>query len=600
MLRFNLLIVFSTVFFSIYSQTSAQQLEKAILLYEEFQDYTSSDATDLEIVEQEIIYEDALKLLKEVQTSGTVEEFKVANYFELLLNFEYGVSSLFIGDYESAFEDFQKIEPKILSYKESDFPLKYSKENKNYIIEWKHFASNQSEFFSMLVETSFNLYKQDDLVNYFNKYRNSAKRTENLDYVVYNLLIQSIDPSGMFGDLLKSIQSIGGNEPIFSNLEMTEFALIALKSYHGFTSERKEELKSKGVNSMEQGLTTLLKYVDNTNKTSCSNLAEGYYLVALNSPNQINLLRAANYCFENYSNIQLRVNELDFLRKSIEIAKLYTEKNYDSAKAIGLKATKYLDKFIATSNCELYSEIASNYNYWKETSLGNEYLVKYSNCKEDQIKLAKKNARVAKRANSNLNIYAGVYVLPLIAYNDKRDYGGVLNISRNKLSYEFSYLKIQNKKENVFDLWIREVDGISQKDFSLWSGSYSHFQLKYHEDEEAPYVGFLAGYAYKNFDSYTSNVINNTTSVSTIESFNPEVKQFIGMINIGMMQLRKGVGIDAYYGFGFNYSKYNNGTTIDRTTSTIQNPSLQNRKDTYFGFIMRFGLTFGLNFGSGN
>ena len=95
-------------------------------------------------------------------------------------------------------------------------------------------------------------------------------------------------------------------------------------------------------------------------------------------------------------------------------------------------------------------------------------------------------------------------------------------------------------------------------------------------------------------------MINNTTSVSTIETFNPEVKQFIGMINIGMMQLRKGVGIDAYYGFGFNYSKYNNGTTIDRTTSTIQNPSLQNRKDTYFGFIMRFGLTFGLNFGSGN
>jgi hypothetical protein len=301
MLRFNLLIVFSTVFFSIYSQTSAQQLEKAILLYEEFQDYTSSDATDLEIVEQEIIYEDALKLLKEVQSTGSVEEFKVANYFELLLNFEYGVSSLFIGDYESAFEDLQKIEPKIISYKESDFPLKYSKENKNYIIEWKHFASNQSEFFSMLVETSFNLYKQDDLINYFNKYRNSAKRTENLDYVVYNLLIQSIDPSGMFGDLLKSIQSIGGNEPIFSNLEMTEFALTALKSYHSFTSERKEELKSKGVNSTEQGLTTLLKYVDNTNQTSCSNLAEGYYLVALNSPNQINLLRAANYCFENYS-----------------------------------------------------------------------------------------------------------------------------------------------------------------------------------------------------------------------------------------------------------------------------------------------------------
>jgi len=199
-----------------------------------------------------------------------------------------------------------------------------------------------------------------------------------------------------------------------------------------------------------------------------------------------------------------------------------------------------------------------------------------------------------------LNTYFGINVLPLLNSNVKRDYGGVVNFTKRKFALELSYLQINQNKENIFDLWIKEVDYASQDNVSRWDGFYAHIQPKFFDSDEQNYVGLLLGYAQKSFDPMEANITNIETSILSTGTFNPSEKQYIAMINIGGMRLNRGFGVDMYWGFGATYNQFNLGFNQDKNKFTIDNPLLENRKAPYFGFIMRFGINIGLNLGRGN
>lgn len=58
--------------------------------------------------------------------------------------------------------------------------------------------------------------------------------------------------------------------------------------------------------------------------------------------------------------------------------------------------------------------------------------------------------------------------------------------------------------------------------------------------------------------------------------------------------------MDLYWAFGPNYNQFDPGNEqIDREAYTIDNPLFEYRKDVFFGFEIRLGLTIGLNFGNG-
>ena len=113
-------------------------------------------------------------------------------------------------------------------------------------------------------------------------------------------------------------------------------------------------------------------------------------------------------------------------------------------------------------------------------------------------------------------------------------------------------------------------------------------------------MGLLFGYAQKDFESLMSNVTHDADGVFSIETFTPKVTQYIAMINMGALVLAKGVGMDGYLGIGATYNQWEPGNAINTDNYTIENPVLENRKDHYFGVIMRVGLTMGLNFGRAN
>ena len=72
------------------------------------------------------------------------------------------------------------------------------------------------------------------------------------------------------------------------------------------------------------------------------------------------------------------------------------------------------------------------------------------------------------------------------------------------------------------------------------------------------------------------------------------------MANFGGMALGRGFGADFYMGIGATYNQWDWGNALSNDDITVDNPVLENRKDAYFGLIIRVGMTMGLNFGKGN
>jgi hypothetical protein len=80
-----------------------------------------------------------------------------------------------------------------------------------------------------------------------------------------------------------------------------------------------------------------------------------------------------------------------------------------------------------------------------------------------------------------------------------------------------------------------------------------------------------------------------------VNAFSPTNKQYIGMLNFGVMNL-KGFGFDAYMGLGAAYNQFDGGNSEvwNKDGFTIEDKMVANRKPNYFSFIMRIGLSVGL------
>ena len=66
------------------------------------------------------------------------------------------------------------------------------------------------------------------------------------------------------------------------------------------------------------------------------------------------------------------------------------------------------------------------------------------------------------------------------------------------------------------------------------------------------------------------------------------------MVNSGILLL-KGFGCDLYGGIGAAYNQFNGGNTTvwGKDTYTIEDKLVANRKDNYFSFTARLGLSVG-------
>ncbi|MCC7245123.1 MAG: hypothetical protein IT269_05565, partial [Saprospiraceae bacterium] len=490
---------------------------------------------------------------------------------------EYAFALGMKGDQKSAHTVYSSIAEQMAAYTSSDFPLRYTYFGKNFVIKWDDYAPSQGEFLSGYAETSYNNGAYQDAANYGRKGLNHSHATGWLKYVALHKILDVYTKAPQY-------------VPVSERLELAQ---RSIKMYDAMPESEKETIAKYKYPTVIRGADILLEEAlsknDRESISRCADVAPILIKVGKTDPQTLEILEL---CYKN---------NLPGDQAFAEAAEQHARKMKGSAPVnssfIALAATERLAYMTAATDCERMAKIAGLYGYWDRPEKEKEWLKKSNTCNSDRIKAEKKAAKQARRSNSGFNMYAGAYILPLFSSSEKRDYGGVLNIGGRKTMIEFSYLKIQKKKENTFDMWAREIDA-EQDDLSTWDGYYAHVQPKFMK--RSMYWGLLLGTAHKEFSTMTVNVVNDATTAAGTADFTPKVEQYIAMLNFGSMPLFKGFGADVYFGIGANYSRFDAGTTINRAEYTIENPILENRKETYFGLIMRVGMTMGINFGNGN
>lgn len=570
---------------ALHAQTPVENLQKGVEEYNALRTYQNdlkmNTVTDDQIAAVKARMEKGLVLLDQVIQEGNSEQIKTARYFKANFRYQYGYVLGMKGENVKAFAVFKAIENEMTAFTASDFPMRYVFFDKNYIVNWENFASTQAEFYAGLGEIAYSLGKYDDAIQPTRLSLTHPNTTTWLKYVGVNKMLD-----------------ISAKKPsALSEQERLDFAQQSIKAYDALSDDDRKVVADNNYHKVNRGADILLAQAQKANSTlMAARCAEVVPIVAKYEPNNTKVLQLYEICYRNS-----QTGDLSFHTT----AQAYAQNAYSTdrmrAEFIGVAATERIALLTAPTDCAGYRAVSELYVFWKKTDRAQEYVKKADDCLEQAEKARKKAERAARRANSSFNFYTGAYIIPLLNSNPKRDYGGVVNFSFRRVAWEFSYLKINRNKENIFDLWIREVDGARQDNLSRWDGFYTHIQPKFYGGKrDESYVGILLGYAQKNFDSMSVTTINDLDGTPSLETFEPKVNQYIAMVTFGMMPLWRGFGIDAYWSLGANYSQFDPGNELDRDAYTIDNPLLENRKDAYFGFIMRLGFTMGLNFGSGN
>lgn len=566
-----------------FAQTSVEDLQNAVEIYNAMTTYADGlspkDLTSAQVADVKNRMDKGLPMLERVIKNGNSEQIKTARYFKTVFQNKYAFVLGMKGENYQCYDVYKNIEREMFAYSEADFPLRYSFFDKNFIINWKDFAATQAEFITSFGEVSFNIGKLEDAANTTRRALKHPNLNVWLRYIAINKML----------DIQKK------RPGLVPENEMLDLAVQSVKSYAEQPDDNKKTIADNNYPKAKRGSEILLDDARKKNsREAASRCAEVVPVLIRLGDYDSQALSMLEICYKN--NLP---GDLAFAEMAENQARKSLTSDRSRADFVGVGACDRIAALVSLSDCDALQKLADRYQFWSRADKAKAQRSLAERCLADRQTAAKKAARAAKKANSNFNFYAGIYPLPLLATNAKRDYGGVINFAGSKRSLEFSYLKINRKKENIFDLWIREVDDADQDNLSRWDGFYAHIHPKFFESRHGGYWGFLLGMAQKNFDAMTVAATNDQTLQVTSATFEPSVRQYIGMFSVGAMVLKKGFGADVFWSFGANYSQFDAGTTLDREAYTIDNPLLENRKDSYFGFIMRMGMTIGLNFGNG-
>ena len=562
------------------AQTPAENLQNGIQIYNALREYedglVAASITDENIEDVKTRMLKGLELLEKVIKEGTAVEIKAARYFKTNFKYEYLFTLGMDGQNAAAFDICKEIERDMTGYSAADFPISYAYFDKNYVIKWENFAPSQAEYYTGYAEIAYNIKKYEDGLR-VNRLAITHPNTSSwLKYIALNKMLDLYDKNNAF----------------LTELEYLDFSLQSVKAYYALTAADHQTITENKYPVGKRGAGIILEKALKNIPAAIARSGEAALISSQGEVNEQTLqLFDIFYRNKQTSDASFHVAAEAYARKASTL-------NPAKATAVGISATDRMALAAVATDCAGFDNLIEKYTYWKQSTKASEYRKQKEDCLANEAKARKKAARAVRHANRNFNLYAGAYMIPLLKSNAKRDYGAALNFVFKKTAWEFSYLKINQNKENVFDLTIKDVDA-KQDGISRWNGFYAHVQPKFFS--KAPmYVGFLLGYAQKDFEPLTSNVTHDADALISSQTFSPKTTQYIAMINTGGMGLTKGFGFDMYCGIGATYNQWDRGNTINADEYTFENIILEHRKDQYFSLIVRVGFTMGLNFGSGN
>ncbi|MBK6949736.1 MAG: hypothetical protein IPH16_18185 [Haliscomenobacter sp.] len=483
-LSFLALSLFSTP--ALYAQTPAETLEKGVKEYNALRDYirtwSPKTLTDEGVSNTKSRMDQCIALLEPVLKSGNQEETRVARYFIMNAQYEYSFILGMKGENAEALDVMKGIEKDFSALKAADFPMRYVLDGKNFVIKWENFGSTQAEFLTGLGEVAYNMAQYDYAARILRLATIHPSIVTWLKYISYNKLIDVSEKS----------------PSILKPEEVEDFALQALVYYHELDTAYKKTVQEFNYPKALRGMRILLKAAERTNApVPVFKLAKGAEIGARYEADNAQVLQLYDACYrKSYA------GDAAFHRNAEDYAQKCRVADPALARSVALAALQALSAVTPATDCGGLDYLAFRCRHWKLTDLEAAYLKKAASCNAEREKEARQLAKASKRSDSGFDLYLGAHLLPMLKSSDKRDLGGVVNFAGRRTAWEFSYLQVKNNKENIFDLWIREVEDADQDNISPWDGFKAHVHPKFFSSRgsEFAYVGLLLGYADKNFD----------------------------------------------------------------------------------------------------
>ncbi|MBN8682529.1 MAG: hypothetical protein J0L99_07745 [Chitinophagales bacterium] len=261
----------------------------------------------------------------------------------------------------------------------------------------------------------------------------------------------------------------------------------------------------------------------------------------------------------------------------------------EGQKMLGLQAARRWQQKMPAGNCEQMQALSGRFSRLGDAVAARDLSDKAEDCRKDK-------KREVRRADKSFRMYAGAYVIPLLTLKNRyRDYGGVLNVGNKRFLAELSYLHINSNREVIEFGDYRDKD----RDTEFWDGYYAHLALKYHRKsgKASTYAGPLLGYSERYYTPFTATVISPDGQVR-VENYRPIRKQYILMMNYGVLGKKAGLNSDLYFGIGLGYNTLDvRNDNWKKDDFTYNNKLLSERKDRFFNFMLRAGFTMGLSVG---
>ncbi len=567
---------------SIFAQTPKENLEKGVEIYNALREYSRTltaqtiSAESIKDIKNRV--ERGTMFLDKVVKEGNADQIRVARYFKNNFQYELGFMYGMKGDSKASFEVYKAIENSISAYKSSDFPLTYEYFSKIFKITWENFGVTQAEYFTGMGEVSYNLGKYEDAYTMTKNALAHKNMTNWLKYISVNKILD--------------IRS--KKKTLISDEEFQEFTLKSMKTFTELSNDDKKIIADNKYPNWERGYKIFNSLIDENANTQSLGTKIGEAAQILRGVNELE--KAAKFFTfalrNNWGTTILMKNEV------LPTARAANDKT------LGIDVLGRLVLAMSATDCESLETYANDYNQFGDAAKAADLKKKVETCRrkkeeeakriaEERRKEEERMAKIRRKAARESHFFVGVNVFPL--FSKPADLGGVINFGAKKTMFEVSFLNVTKKKENYFDLQLREIKDVAEH---KWDGFFTHLAFKFSgkgaSRDMKPYSGFLFGYAQRTFEPFNTNVTNTVDKKTVSKTFNPTNKQYIGMVNMGVLIL-KNLGVDVYVGAGAAYNQFNGGNSEvwNKETFTIEDKMVANRKPTYFNFMMRLGMSVG-------
>jgi hypothetical protein len=546
------------------AQTPTQNLEQGIDLYNAMREYSkglkSAKITDADMTNIINRRDKGVALLETVIQEGTAEQIKVARYFKTNLDYELGFAYGMKQDHAMAYQVFKSIAEPMIALKSTDFPMNYAFFGKKFVVKWDNFAPTQAEFYTCMGEISFNLGKFDDALQTTRLGLVHANTADWYKYISYN----------------RKLDIYLKKRGVISESEYLDDAVHTIRAYFALNVEHQQVVRENKYPTFERGLRILKGHVENHPPQMARRFGETGRLLKNKGQieNAASMYRLA---------IQGGYNDPTFCIEGIELARKMEDK------PLGIMALDRLSATVSETNCGDLEEYSKLYDEFGKTNKAVELRRRTARCRDNRQTEEIKLKKTQNELNNPFNVYVGIYTIPLLYSEAKRDIGGHIDFRSQLSSHEFGFTMIKQNK----DLFMPGT-------CPTWDGFSTHYALKRFTGRRAmTYAGILLGYADKKFEPIQAGI----RLVENQGSFKPHVfhateKEYSLWLNWGAQWLWHVIGADLFMGIGGTYSDFKTvESEYKQSNIELQNDYLNAKKGNSLSVTARLGLSIGLNFG---